>query len=124
MQEWLAELTVTPEFVREQVVAVAEQGGVLAGFYGLRRDTEGAWHLEHLWLEPKMIGRGLGRRLFEAAVADARRCGIVELRIKSDPNAEPFYLKMGALRVDMEVYHLLGRHRRKVPLMVYRVPMA
>jgi GNAT superfamily N-acetyltransferase len=124
MREWLPELTVTPEMVREQVLAVAELDGIRAGFYGLRRDMEGGWHLEHLWLEPQMIGRGLGRVLFEAAVAEAGRRGIAELRIKSDPNAEPFYLKMGAVRVDTEVYQLLGRHRREVPLMIYRVPAA
>ena len=121
MREWEADLTVTPDFVREHIVAVAEQGGALAGFYGLRRDAEGGWHLEHLWLAPMHIRRGWGRELFQAAVAAARTRGIAEFHIKSDPNAEPFYLKMGAVRVGVEIYELRGA-RREVPQLIYRVP--
>jgi GNAT superfamily N-acetyltransferase len=124
MAEWNEDLRVTPEAIRGQVIRVGEYGGERAGFFGLRLDEEGVWHLEHLWVAPGKIRRGLGQILFAAAVAEARERGIRELRIKSDPNAEPFYLKMGAVRADTEEYLLLGRHRREVPLLVFRVPPA
>ena len=77
--------------------------------------------MEHLWLAPAHIRQGLGRELFQAAVAVARTRGIAEFHIKSDLNAEPFYLKMGAVRVGREVYELRGE-RREVPRLVYRLP--
>ena len=49
--------------------------------------------------------------------------GVVELHIKSDPNAEAFYLKMGAVRTGQEVYMLLGKFRREVPLLVYPISL-
>ena len=50
-------------------------------------------------VEPGVIGRGVGRRLFEHAVATARELGFKRFTIDSDPDAEPFYLAMGAVRI-------------------------
>lgn len=55
--------------------------------------------LEDLWLEPSAIGRGHGRRLWEHAVAIARSLGARSLELDADPNAAPFYERMGASRV-------------------------
>ncbi len=123
--EWLAawtdELRITPAVIAAQWIYVGEEAGRTVGFFGLRRDeVHGAWHLEHLWLDPAHIGRGCGRELFGAAVRLARALGVRELHVKADPNAEGFYLKMGAVRRSQQVYELCGT-RREVPLMVYAV---
>ncbi len=122
--EWLAawryDLTVTADYIRTQRVVVAETDGLIAGFVGLLRTAEGD-QLEHLWLRPSCMGRGLGRRLFEEAVNQARAAGITALQIRADPNAEGFYLKMGAVRIGEEVYELPGKIRREVPLLTYRI---
>lgn len=120
MEAWRHDLTVFPAYLEDQPVAVAEVAGEMVGFVGLSMAANGR-HLEHLWLRPAQIGRGLGRALFEEGVRLARAAGETELRIKSDPNAEPFYLKMGAVRTGQEVYHLLGKIRREVPLLVYKL---
>lgn len=122
--EWLAawrdDLTITPEYIATGWIGVAEVAGEMVGFYGLKLDR-GAWHLEHLWLQPAWIGRGLGRVLFAEAVRAARVCGATELLIKSDPKAEAFYLKMGALRSHVETYFILGKVRRELPHLRYPV---
>ena len=115
MDAWCDELTVSPEFIRRQRVGVAELSGEIVRFYGLRCDDDDDWHLKHLWLRPAHIGRGLGRALFGEAVREARAGGATELLIKSDPNAEPFYRRMGAERVRVETYLLLGAIPRTVP---------
>ena len=120
MAEWRPDLTVTPGYIRSQPVPVAELEGDVVGFAGLSI-LEGHRYLEHLWLRPEHIGRGFGRALFQEAVRVAGAAGVTELRIKSDPNAEPFYLKMGAVRTGTEVYELLGKFRREVPLLSYSV---
>jgi GNAT superfamily N-acetyltransferase len=120
MAEWRPDLTVTPGYIRSQPVSVAELAGEVVGFAGLSM-LEGHRYLEHLWLRPKHIGRGFGRALFLEAVRLARAADVAELRIKSDPNAELFYLKMGAVRTGLEVYDLLGQFRREVPLLAYKL---
>jgi GNAT superfamily N-acetyltransferase len=120
MEAWRDELTVRPEYIRTQPMQVAELEGVVAGFFGLKQAEDG-WHLEHLWLRPVHIGAGMGRALFEEAVRQARAAGVTEMKIKSDPNAEPFYLKTGAVRTGLEVYWSLGKIRREVPLMVFKL---
>jgi N-acetylglutamate synthase-like GNAT family acetyltransferase len=91
-----AELTLSAEDLARRPVFVLERGGVLAAFYSLQlRQSEPAV-LQHLFVEPALIGRGLGRRLFEHAVATARRAGAQALEIVADPHSEPFYRTMGA----------------------------
>jgi len=118
MTAWRFDLEVTAAYIAAEPVAVAEWDGVVVGFVGLSTDS-GKRYLEHLWLRPAYIGRGLGRALFAEGVRLARAAGETELHIKSDPNAEAFYLKMGAVRVGLETYLLLGKHPREVPLLSY-----
>jgi GNAT superfamily N-acetyltransferase len=73
-------------------------GGEIVGVYQLVGELpEG--ELDDFWLDPRLIGRGLGRRLFEHALLTARELGFESLLIESDPNAEGFYRAMGAVRV-------------------------
>lgn len=121
MEAWRDELTVTPKYVRTQPVFVAKQSGKIAGFFGFLVLRDEAW-LEHLWLRPDLIGRGLGQALFAEAVREARSAGLTEFRIKSDPNAEDFYLQRGAVREGQEITRLLGKIRRELPLLTFSIP--
>jgi len=115
---WRPDLVVTPHYLSREWVEVAELDGVVIGFAGLSTGDDGRF-LEHLWLRPECIGRGYGRALFEAAVRLAREEGQSELLINADPNAEAFYLRMGAARIGQEIYELPDRVRREVPLLRY-----
>ncbi len=120
MALWRPDLTVTPEYIRSQPVEVAEVEGEVVGFAGLSM-LEGHRYLEHLWLRPGQIGRSIGRALFQEAVRLARAAGATGLQTKSDPNAEGFYVKMGAVRTGQEVYQLPGLTRRELPLLTYKL---
>jgi GNAT superfamily N-acetyltransferase len=119
IEAWTTGLTITPGYVEANVVACAEEGGRLVGFYALER-AYGRWRLEHLWLTPGHIGRGLGRMLFDHAVGAARAMGVAELEIEADPNAEGFYRRMGAERVG-EISSSVRGVRRVVPMLRYVV---
>lgn len=113
-EAWRDELRVEPSHIGVGWVGVGEVGGKIVGFYGLKNERAG-WHLEHLWLQPEWIGRGLGRILFAEAVRTASALGAKELLIKAAPNAEAFYLKMGATRARVETYFLFGEVQRELP---------
>jgi GNAT superfamily N-acetyltransferase len=55
--------------------------------------------LEDVWLEPQFIGHGMGRALFEHALGTAADLGFESLLIEGEPNAEGFYVAMGAIRL-------------------------
>jgi GNAT superfamily N-acetyltransferase len=92
------ELVVQASEVETLRTRVAEQDGHILGFATLEgTPPEGA--LGMLFIDPDAIGQGIGRRLFEHATAAAAGLGFERLTIDADPNAEPFYLAMGAIQI-------------------------
>ncbi|MFJ1543803.1 GNAT family N-acetyltransferase [Streptomyces sp. NPDC088246] len=92
------ELTMHPADIDRRRTTVAEEGGRVLGFTTLDgTPPEGA--LGMMFVAPDALGRGIGRLLFEHTTTEARRLGFARLTIDADPNAEPFYLAMGAVRI-------------------------
>ena len=117
IQHWRDSLTITPEFIRNNAVYAAVSGGEPCAFYAL---TSAGGELEHLWVLPAWIGSGVGSLLFEHAMREAARRGASAVAIESDPNAEGFYLRMGARRVGENVYEIEGP-KRKLPLLTVEI---
>jgi GNAT superfamily N-acetyltransferase len=87
-----ASLTVSEADIASARVLVAERHGVVFGVARVEPDGE----LGLMFVDPAAMGRGAGRLLFRAAVDLARRLGARVMPILSDPNAAPFYERMGA----------------------------
>ncbi|WP_395020388.1 GNAT family N-acetyltransferase [Dongia sp.] len=78
------------------VASAAAQPCAVAAIVPLRRPH---WcELSHLFVAPESLGRGIGRALFDAAIALAADRGAHHVSILSDPNAAAFYQKLGARR--------------------------
>ena len=93
-----ADLTLSPDQIGTRRTVVAETAGQIVGFYTLDGEPpEG--EIGNLWVEPTHIRHGIGRLLWHRAVAAGRGLGFRSLFIDADPNAEGFYLTMGAIRV-------------------------
>lgn len=89
-------LTVTEQSIVEGRVLVATDGsGQMVGTVSVGRDGDDA-ELALMFVDPAAIGGGMGRTLFEAAVALARKLGYRRMTILADVNAAPFYERMGA----------------------------
>ncbi|MEA2562267.1 MAG: hypothetical protein QOH06_3771 [Acidobacteriota bacterium] len=119
MELWREDLTLTPEFIAGNEVYLAEDGGEALGCCAIVAASPN-WMLEHFWIRPAAMGKGLGRQLFEHARAQAASAGASVLEIDSDPNAEEFYLKMGAVRVG-EVRSQIDGQPRVRPLLHLRL---
>ena len=98
MDSCRAELTVTGDRISSDRYTYfgAELDGELVGFYGIEWDGNDKAELEALFVEPSMIGRGIGRKLVEHSKAKAGKLGVAELLIQGDPHAEKFYMAAGA----------------------------
>jgi GNAT superfamily N-acetyltransferase len=92
------ELTVSADKIASRRATVADKDGSIVGFTTLEGDPpEGV--LGMMFVDPHVIGEGVGRLLFEHSVAAGRELGFIQLTIDADPNAEPFYRAMGAVRI-------------------------
>jgi GNAT superfamily N-acetyltransferase len=72
--------------------------GRILGFGTIEGDPP-AGELGMLFIDPGVIGKGVGGALFAHLTATAAELGFHRLTIASDPNAEPFYLARGAVRI-------------------------
>jgi GNAT superfamily N-acetyltransferase len=117
IQSWRDILTMHPEFIGANVAYCAVEDGRAVGFYLLTTENDGL-HLDHLWILPHAMRRGIGRALFEHAVEEGKRLGFPAIKIEADPNAEGFYQRMGARRVGTQINEIEGE-RRELPLLVY-----
>lgn len=93
---WRGGLTLTHDDLARFDVRVAWFREWEVGFLALGPVDDRTMELEHLWVVPECIGMGVGRRLFREAETRIRERGVAGLRIIADPNAAPFYQRMGA----------------------------
>jgi N-acetylglutamate synthase-like GNAT family acetyltransferase len=110
LEHWRQDLTIAPEFIADADVYLAEDAGEVLGFYGLVMKREKA-ELEHMWVAPAHMGRGVGKELFIHAMQRAAGQEVGEVEICADPNAEGFYQRMGASRYGEQVTEIDGTER-------------
>ena len=93
-----ADLTLTADDITTSTVYVCDGVDAPLGFYRLVLPDDGIAELDALFVDPAAMGQGIGRRLWRHAVATARELECSEMIWQSDPQAEGFYLAMGARR--------------------------
>jgi len=98
IKHWEADLTISPEFIHENHVYVAEVEGEVRGFYALCVSGAKA-ELDHMWVTPASIGTGIGKELFLDAMERAAALDVRDVGITADPNAAGFYERMGAKQI-------------------------
>lgn len=103
---WKNELTITPEYIENNSVFAAVRGDSIIGYFSVTEVKEsfhagsvfvdkGFW-LEHFFIAPEYIRKGVGTKLMGFAVSRCKENGVKSLKIFSDPNAAGFYEKLGA----------------------------
>lgn len=100
-------------------VVVCEAAGRLVGYYMIEKLANGNVELDALFVEPEFIGHGFGRRLVEAAKAEARNWGAAEMIVQDDPNADRFYRAAGGVPIGQRASGSIPN--RFLPL--YRIPL-
>lgn len=88
------ELTLTANDLDTSAICIAERDHAIIGIAQVETDTETA-ELTKLFIEPGVIGRGLGRVLFEWTTQTAKDAGAKTMTVTADPFAARFYEKLG-----------------------------
>lgn len=117
LERWANDLRIeTDDIVRDPVLVAEVLTGNIVGFARIAARTDHT-QLKDLWVEPVAMGTGVGRALWTAAVEVARSLPFDELRLAADPNAEPFYVRMGARRIGLAPSEVVNG--RTLPLMAF-----
>lgn len=98
MEACRRELTLDPRDLQLTDIAVAEQDDKLIGVAQVKVVGDQA-DLLKLFVEPAELHRGIGRALLAWAADISKRMGATRLIIDADPEAAPFYRRMGACDV-------------------------
>lgn len=116
---WKDELTITPDYIRKNIVYIAEENQQVIGYFSLveiEKDfwagkvfvNKGFW-LEHIFIKPKYIGQGIGSKLIAVLKEKCKEMKIDKIHIFSDPNAKGFYDKLGAHYLGESPSSIVGR---------------
>ena len=89
------ELTIEPNELGSTSIAVAEKDGKIVGIAQIKVVGSEA-DLLKLFVEPTTLRGGVGKALFVWATDQATNRGANRLVIEADPDAVPFYRRMGA----------------------------
>ncbi len=101
-------------------VAVIELDGAIAAFCKIvfastlprHSDAANPLELKQLYTDPELIGRGLGGRLMDWALGEARKAGAdeVQLTVYADnPEAQRFYARYGMIKL-ADITFRVGDH--------------
>lgn len=90
------ELTIKPDDLQRSWLQVAIMGYDIVGLAQVAVNGDDA-DLAKLFIEPSALRTGAGRILFDWAAREARARGARRLWIEADPDAAPFYRRMGAV---------------------------
>jgi N-acetylglutamate synthase-like GNAT family acetyltransferase len=105
------------------LLCVAEADEGVAGFYKLCLEGTCA-ELEHLWIRPHLMHRGIGRRLLRHALLAAEAAGMIVLSVVADPNAAGFYEREGGAVRGAIPAPLPGSPDRTLPVYEFQVRSA
>ena len=104
-ETWKDELTISEQYVEKNIVFVLEFNQSTIAYYSIITlekpvrfsDIEiekGHW-LEHMFVFPDYIGKGVGRQMITHLKVICNQQYIKQLRVLADPNSKEFYEKMG-----------------------------
>ena len=98
MEACRGELSLEPRDLELTPIAVAEHDGKPIGVAQLKVVDDEA-DLLKLFVEPSVLRNGTGKALLAWANDVAKKLGAKRLTIEADPDAAPFYRRMGAYDV-------------------------
>lgn len=103
---WQDELTITKDYINQNIVYKSILNDSLLGFYSIVENKSDFWSgdifvkkgfwLEHIFIKPEFHRKGIGRFMIDHAKWISLNYGICSLLIFVDPYAKGFYDNIGA----------------------------
>ncbi|MCP3921120.1 MAG: GNAT family N-acetyltransferase [Desulfobacterales bacterium] len=98
---WNEELTITSDYIKKNIVYVAESDGALSGYFSVVKRTsdfkiedvivEKGYFLDHIFIKPSFIRKKIGTKLITHALKLCKKMGVEKLKVMADSNCRGFY---------------------------------
>lgn len=98
MEKWKDDLTMSEEEFFHSNILVVEVENRIIGFSSIVENAEN-YELNHLWLLPEIIGKGVGKKLLNKTIEIFVKAE-KPIILLADPNAEAFYSSQGFVTFD------------------------
>ena len=121
LDRFMQGFSLTVQYIQEQDIKLFYINSRIAGFFNFIINKDNMFELDNFFLHPDYIGQGIGRALWNSCCQLAEKCHYTEFVIWSDPNAEPFYLKMGCKKIGVRVSPTLPN--RYPPVLKFKLPV-
>lgn len=97
IEKYMQLFQITETDIEEKIFQLAYSNESLIGFYSFSFHLNGDLELEldKFFIHPNLIGKGIGRKLWQSCCDTAKSLGKNEFVIWSDLNTVSFYTKMG-----------------------------
>lgn len=102
------DLTITGEEISDSIANGATIAGQLIGYYAVRTGEREA-ELEHIFVDPAWLRKGVGSTLLRHALHECRQRGHRRVIVLSDPKAAGFYEKANAVLIESIPSSIPGR---------------
>ena len=109
LEAWQDQLTITEDYINNNVIFLAQKQTTIIGYCAIvevREEeleetyfTKSGFWLDHIYIRPAYIKNGIGMQLIEAVNAYCQGNNIEKLYIESDPHANGFFEKLGAIHI-------------------------
>lgn len=86
-------------YIYTNEIRLFEKEGKLIGLYAFKINDSNAPELDLFFVRHNQIGEGIGKVMWQHALDHALKHNWIEFKIIADPNAEPFYVRMGATTI-------------------------
>lgn len=115
MKFWEEDLMITEKYIKEnEAYHFENEDKKVIGFYSFFKENENI-KLEHLFILPEFIGKGIGKILMEDFFEKTRNFDFENIILEADPNAESFYKKFGFETIELKPTKIEGRF---LPIMI------
>ena len=109
MEKFAEIYKITEDFLSRNPTFVLIDNDLIIGFYSVLVNKEEN-SLEYFYINPRFIGKGYGKVLFEHLKEYCGEKGLKEVFLVTSPQAKDFYVKMGASYIgDIESLLKKGR---------------
>ena len=112
LEHWKDDLNISSDYVFNNQVYLLKKGNESIGFCAIEERPE-EYEVGQMWVLPEYIGKGYGKFLLENVLARVIK-DKKDIIVIADPNAEPFYQKMGFVTIDHKESYPKGRF---IPIM-------
>lgn len=112
MDAFMEKFGLSEQYLQDNIVYLMSQSSRDIGYFSFIFHEEHSLELDHFFISPEYIGKGFGRKMWEACCEVAQELHVEEFTLWADPEAEGFYSKVGCRKIGV----------KKSPFMPNRYP--